>query len=59
MINAQCKEEGICVGLRLLREPPMDGGSTNAHNEGGRGIKKNATLQINTTDILKYKKVIN
>lgn len=34
MIDAQCKEEGICAGLGLLRELPMDGGSTNAHKKG-------------------------
>lgn len=54
MIDAQCKEEGICAGLGLLRELPMDGGSITAQK---KGRKKNRSMfntsQINIkTDIL-------
>lgn len=39
MTDAQYKEEGIYAALGLLCEPPMDGGSRNAHEEEKKKCK--------------------
>lgn len=38
MIDAQGKEEGICAGLGLLREPPMDGGSKRTYKRKNKNV---------------------
>lgn len=50
MTDARGKEEGICAGLGLSREPPWDGGSTHTHTEDGvNRDKANYMLSYITT----------
>lgn len=48
MKDGQYKEVGICAGLGLSRELPMDGGSTHAHKEE----RKLKTLNKTTAFVL-------